>query len=150
MVEAITGTDSGDNSLQTGTTIEQFVGLVNAQAGATNVRASYDETTGELQIEGLGFGNAGVTVTSDDLSGGGVGLLDGDSASAVNTFHNRRQIRLLMSAMLTSKASTQTVTLVKITTGRWRVLQQLMAHFPYWYVVTILGSMVLLSLTIRR
>ena len=127
----ITGTDGSSTiTLQPSTTIEQFVGLVNAQASQSNVQASYDTSTGELRIENLGFGNAGVTIESDDLTGGGVGLLDSDSTGVANTFHQPATNPTIDVTYVDEQNIMQTVTLSQDPTEEdGRVLQQLMVRF---------------------
>ncbi len=64
-------------------TIADFVALVNTATTATGVRAAYDQASGELALESVGFGSGTVSITGADLTGGGnVGLLDGDTTAA--------------------------------------------------------------------
>jgi flagellin len=94
------------------TTIEQFVGLVNARSSLIEAQAFYDQSTGSLVVEGLGFGNAGLTIQSSDIvSSGSVGLLDSNTGIIANTFHQPATNPTIDVTYTDKNNVTQTVTL---------------------------------------
>jgi flagellin len=80
----VTGPRGSQTVVMSSTTrIDQFTALVNAGSATTGVRAAYDTTTGELSLESMHFGAGALNVSSTDMTGGGVGLLDGDTSDAL-------------------------------------------------------------------
>jgi len=68
------------------TTLDQFVGEVNAAGAQLGVTASY--SAGVLAVTSTSFGDSGLTIASSDMTSGGstVGLLDSDTLAANNAF----------------------------------------------------------------
>ncbi|HYE06113.1 MAG TPA: flagellin [Planctomycetota bacterium] len=101
-------------SLSSGTTIDDFVSLVNNASERTGARASYDEATGELVVESENFGPSGLAITSDDLSGGaGVGLLDSDVTGPLNAFAVAATTRTMNLTYVDAGGTTRTVALAQ-------------------------------------
>jgi flagellin len=79
--------------LSASTRIDQFLAEVNGRTALTGVRAIYDSVGGVLSLENLHFGSGAVAASSTDLTGGGVGLLDGDTTDALaNPFAESRDV----------------------------------------------------------
>jgi flagellin len=73
-------------TIPAGATIDDVVAQVNAFTSQTGARAAYDPATGSLTVESTTFGNGPLAITSQDMSGSGVGLLDSDTTTAANTY----------------------------------------------------------------
>ena len=67
------------------TTIGDVVSQINVNSTTTGVRADF--TNGRLTVESTTFGPNTLTVDSNAMNGGTVGLLDSDTTSGVNLYH---------------------------------------------------------------
>ncbi|TVR09327.1 MAG: hypothetical protein EA401_13095 [Planctomycetota bacterium] len=67
-------------TLNPNTTIQSFVDQVNESSDLLGASASYNPSDGQLVIESGHFGHGSLSITSSDMSGTGVGLLDGNTA----------------------------------------------------------------------
>ncbi|NRA39418.1 MAG: flagellin [Planctomycetes bacterium] len=80
------GRNATSLSLSSSTTIEQFVGMVNAQSDTIGAFADYNETTGVLRVESLHFGGGGIDIAATDVNATGIGLLDSAPGAVANSF----------------------------------------------------------------
>ncbi len=95
-------------------TINQFVGLVNAQSSVIGARAQYDEVSGALTIESTSFGSGGVQVDSTDVNANGAGLLDDTPADpSTNGFFTDAVNRTVDISYTDEQGNPQTVTLTQ-------------------------------------
>lgn len=93
------------------TTVGDVVALINGNSSTTGVRADF--TNGVLTVESTTFGPNTLSVTSNAMDGGTVGLLDSDTASGANTFHTTGTTGTLTLNYTDLVGTSRTMTLVQ-------------------------------------
>ncbi|MBA3937891.1 MAG: hypothetical protein H0X38_10545 [Planctomycetes bacterium] len=73
-------------TLPANATINDFLAQVNAFSAQIGAKAAYDAGTGALTVESTSSGAQTFTISSSDMTGAGIGLLDSDTTGPTNTF----------------------------------------------------------------
>jgi flagellin len=100
-------------TLPANATINDFLAQVNAFSAQIGAKAAYDASTGALTVESTSSGAQTFTISSSDMTGAGIGLLDSDSTGPTNAFLAAAAPQTMQLAYTDAAGTARTVTLTQ-------------------------------------